>query len=91
MKEAKYIKTIYLKLFRIRQFEKELFFSEDRRFLKNRLGCTPRLKICRLLNQCRLRCSPAERLSSLVHNKITKKPAHIYPFIGFSIYYLSMQ
>lgn len=32
MKEAKYIKTIYLKLFWIRQFEKELFFSEDRRF-----------------------------------------------------------
>ena len=36
MKEAKYIKTIYLKLFRIRQFEKELFFSEDRRVFKNR-------------------------------------------------------
>jgi len=34
MKEAKYIKTIYLKLFRIKQFEKELFFSEDRRVLK---------------------------------------------------------
>lgn len=32
MKEAKYIKTIYLKLFRIKQSEKELFFSEDRRF-----------------------------------------------------------
>lgn len=32
MKEAKYIKTIYLKLFRIRQSEKELFFSGDRRF-----------------------------------------------------------
>lgn len=32
MKEAKYIKTIYLNLFRIRQSEKELFFSEDRRF-----------------------------------------------------------
>lgn len=91
MKEAKYIKTVYLKLFRIKQLEKELFFSEDRRLLKNRPGCTPRLKICRLLTQCRSRCSPAERLSSLVHNKITKNPAHIYTFIGFSIYYLSIQ
>lgn len=91
MKEAKYIKTIYLKLFRIKQFVKELFFSEDRRLLKNRLGCTPSLKICRLLNQCRSRCSPAERLSSLVHNKVMKNPVHIYPFTGFSIYYLSMQ
>lgn len=91
MKEAKYIKTIYLKLFQIRQFEKELFFSEDRRSLKNRLGCTPRLETCPLLNQCRSRCSPAERLSSLVHNKVMKNPAHIYLCIGFSIYYLSMQ